>query len=224
MNLPIHSFIGQTAVLLANGSSKPTNSPVADPVSVSGSTLTTTFYHPFYDITQASFTEADHLHTGDRLQTTDGGTATITGLRLYHQTTTTYDLTIAGLHTYYVLAGPTPLLVHNCGGGRIQSLTPSGVRLSQSSVNGAAKIIQSMRVDGWVGDPIDVVRMPDGGLTTIDNTRVVAANQAGINVQAVLHEFDEALPEEFVGRFTTPKGGAPSTWGRLDRKLTWLTY
>ncbi|HEX7661183.1 MAG TPA: LamG-like jellyroll fold domain-containing protein, partial [Pseudonocardiaceae bacterium] len=89
----------------------PQASPVADPVTVSasaagGSTLTTTFHHPFFDITQAAFTEADHLHTGDRLQTTDGGTATITNLRLYHQTTTTYDLTIGGLHTYYVLAGP----------------------------------------------------------------------------------------------------------------------
>ena len=98
----------------------PQASPVADPVTVSastaaGSTLTTTFHHPFFDITQAAFTEADNLHTGDRLQTTDGGTATITNLRLYHQTTTTYDLTIGGLHTYYVLAGPTPLLVHNCG-------------------------------------------------------------------------------------------------------------
>jgi hypothetical protein len=42
---------------------------------------------------------------------------------------------------------------------------------------------------------------------------VIAASQAGINVQATIHEFDKALPEEFVGRFTTPKGGVPSTWG-----------
>jgi hypothetical protein len=27
-----------------------------------------------------------------------------------------YDLTIDGVHTYYVLAGKTPVLVHNCGG------------------------------------------------------------------------------------------------------------
>ncbi|HEX7660078.1 MAG TPA: polymorphic toxin-type HINT domain-containing protein [Pseudonocardiaceae bacterium] len=106
----------------------PQTSPATDPVTVSpstagGSTVTTTFHHPFYDITQAAFTEADHLHTGDQLQTTDGDTATITGLRLYHQTTTTYDLTIDGLHTYYVLAGPTPLLVHNCGGGDVRWTT-----------------------------------------------------------------------------------------------------
>jgi len=95
----------------------------------------------------------------------------------------------------------------------VTSLAPTGVRLSQSSVNGAAKIIESMRANGWVGDPIDVVRMPDSDLTTIDNTRVVAAHQAGIDVQAVIHGFDDPLPPEFIDRFTTPKGGVPSTWG-----------
>jgi hypothetical protein len=28
-----------------------------------------------------------------------------------------HDLTVATIHTYYVLAGNTPVLVHNCGGG-----------------------------------------------------------------------------------------------------------
>lgn len=70
-----------------------------------------------------------------------------------------------------------------------------------------------MQANGWVGDPIDVVQMPDGGLTTVDNTRVVAANEAGIEAQAMIHQFDEPLPEEQVGRFTTRKGGVPSTWG-----------
>jgi hypothetical protein len=70
-----------------------------------------------------------------------------------------------------------------------------------------------MRADGWVGDPIDVVRMPDGGLTSVDNTRFLAAGLAGINAQAAVHDLDELLPEGCVGRFTTPKGGSPSAWG-----------
>ena len=36
--------------------------------------------------------------------------------------------------------------------------------------------------------------MPDDGLTTIDNTRVVAANEAGTDVRAVIHDFDAELP------------------------------
>ncbi|HMC04855.1 MAG TPA: RHS repeat-associated core domain-containing protein, partial [Actinomycetota bacterium] len=99
----------------------------------------------------------------------------------------------------------------NAGG--VESLPPSSVRFSQTSVNGVPEIADSMRANGWVGDPIDVVRMPDGRLTTVDNTRVLAAHQAGINVQATVHGYDEALPGEFVPRFTTPKGGTPSTWG-----------
>jgi hypothetical protein len=70
-----------------------------------------------------------------------------------------------------------------------------------------------MRANGWLGRPIDVVRMPDGGLTAVDNTRVLAAHEAGIDVRATIHGFDDPLPSEHLERFTTPKGGAPDTWG-----------
>jgi hypothetical protein len=97
--------------------------------------------------------------------------------------------------------------------GAAESVPASSVRFSQSLVNGVAEIEASMRADGWVSDAIDVVRMPDGGLTSLDNTRVLAANRAGIDVQANIRGFDDALPSSLVGRFTTTKGGAPSTWG-----------
>jgi hypothetical protein len=80
---------------------------------VGGGTITTTFLHPFYDQTQTSFVEAEHLHVGDIVQTPTG-TAQITNLHLYHADTTTYDLTIGNLHTFYVVAGDTSVLVHNC--------------------------------------------------------------------------------------------------------------
>lgn len=71
-----------------------------------------------------------------------------------------------------------------------------------------------MKAKGWDGDPIDVVRMPDGNLTTIDNTRVLAARYAEIDVQANVHAFDEVLPQDLdlIERLTTPKG-VPQTWG-----------
>ena len=87
------------------------------------------------------------------------------------------------------------------------------VRFSQSSVNGAAALTESMKAKGWVGDPIDVIKMPDGGLTSVDNTRVLAAHQAGIDVQARVHAYDDPLPPDLAQRFTTPKGGVPTTWG-----------
>jgi hypothetical protein len=80
-----------------------------------GAHLTTTFHHPFYDETRSAFVEGKDLKVGDVLQTPTG-TAEVTGVRLYHANTTTYDLTIGSLHTYYVQAGDTPVLVHNCNG------------------------------------------------------------------------------------------------------------
>ncbi|RSM48860.1 hypothetical protein DMA12_05485, partial [Amycolatopsis balhimycina DSM 5908] len=87
-----------------------------DAVPASASTLTTTYHHPFYDVTRGAFVEAVNLQVGDRLQTADGSEASVEEVTPYHSTEVTYDLTIDELHTYYVYAGDVPVLVHNCGG------------------------------------------------------------------------------------------------------------
>ena len=78
-------------------------------------TITSTRHHPYWDATTARWTNAADLHTGDRLHEPDGTTATIAELRNYTGPITTYNLTVADLHAYYVLAGTTPILVHNTG-------------------------------------------------------------------------------------------------------------
>jgi hypothetical protein len=95
----------------------------------------------------------------------------------------------------------------------IENVNPSEIRFSQTSVNGSDEIIASMKANGWKGDPIDVVRMPDGSLTTLDNTRVAAAREVGIDVQANVRSYDTPLPDQAtIDRFTTKKG-VPKTWG-----------
>ena len=84
--------------------------------------LTTTDHHLFYDTTTHHWTPAAHLHPGHRLQTPTT-TTRIAGIRRYTTTATTYDLTITHLHTYYVLAGATPVLVHNCSAAEIPSFS-----------------------------------------------------------------------------------------------------
>jgi RHS repeat-associated protein len=76
-------------------------------------TIHTTYHHPFYVADKAAFVEAADLNPGDSLKTADGTPATIAAVHLFHASQTTYDLTIDGLHTYYVVAGDTPVLVHN---------------------------------------------------------------------------------------------------------------
>jgi hypothetical protein len=51
-------------------------------------------------------------------------------------------------------------------------------------------------------------------LTTVDNTRILAARIAGINVQARIHAHDDELPSDQRRRFTTRRGGTPTTWGQ----------
>jgi RHS repeat-associated protein len=82
-------------------------------------TITGTQNHPYFDLTTHQFVNASDLKSGDRLQTTAGGYGvTVLNVRNYFSSMVTYDLTIDGLHTYYVVAGDTPVLVHNtdaCG-------------------------------------------------------------------------------------------------------------
>ena len=79
-----------------------------------GSVVTATDEHPFWDASPGAFVYAADLKIGDKVLTADGHTLTITGSRTYQESLTAYNLSIAGIHTYY--AGETPVLVHNtCG-------------------------------------------------------------------------------------------------------------
>lgn len=96
---------------------------------------------------------------------------------------------------------------------RTKSVSAGRIRFSQTSVNGAGKIITSMKKSGWKGDSIDVVKMPDGKLTTIDNTRLLAAQTVGIKAKVVIHSFNEKIPDRVTKDRLTTKKGRPKTWG-----------
>lgn len=76
-------------------------------------TITGTSNHPFYDLTTGSWTDAGRLAAGHRLQTLDHGTITVVDVTSYTKPQVTYDLTVEGVHSYFVMAGDSPLLVHN---------------------------------------------------------------------------------------------------------------
>ncbi|WP_228559508.1 Hint domain-containing protein, partial [Catenulispora pinisilvae] len=146
-----NSFVGDTPVLLADGSSEPISqvkvrdkvvSAVPDGYGTQTHTVTTlhvtdtdrdfttltiksgksvgkltgTSHHIFYDLTAKAWVPAGDLKPGDVLQT-PGGTAVLLAVNNFTQSVRTYNLTVDGLHTYYVEAGAIPVLVHNCGPG-----------------------------------------------------------------------------------------------------------
>lgn len=77
--------------------------------------LTATHEHPFWSPSEHRWIEAGKLRPGMTLLTDDGDTVIVTGNRAFTKRARTYNLTVDDLHTYYVLAGQTPVLVHNSG-------------------------------------------------------------------------------------------------------------
>ncbi|MFJ9019058.1 polymorphic toxin-type HINT domain-containing protein [Streptomyces sp. NPDC102259] len=73
--------------------------------------------HPFWSPSQGTWVDAGDLKSGMTLRTEKGATVTVTEARHFIERQTTYDLTIGDVHTYYVLAGDIPVLVHNENGG-----------------------------------------------------------------------------------------------------------
>jgi hypothetical protein len=84
------------------------------PGGVQTGTVTATNGHPFWVTNPGHWTNADHLTPNQQLHTPTNQPATILATHTHTATLTAYNLTI---HTYYVLAGSTPVLVHNSGGG-----------------------------------------------------------------------------------------------------------
>ncbi len=92
------------------------------------------------------------------------------------------------------------------------TLPSSLIRFSQSSVSGVGPVAESMAARGWVGPPIDVVRL-ESGLVTIDNSRLLAAHLTDTPVRAAIHGTGEALPGAMAGRFVSKSGVEATTWG-----------
>jgi len=76
-------------------------------------------------------------------------------------------------------------------------------------------IVHSMANQGWQGKRIDVVKMPEGGYSSLDNTRVLAARLAGVRAKANIRKYNERLPSNMLDRFPHPAipGSFAQTWG-----------
>lgn len=152
------------------------NSAAKTAVASTTGKITSTSGHRYWDATTQAWTEAGQIKTGDILQEPDGITATVTATTSWTTETATpitYNLTIGELHTYYVVAGAFPLLVHNASckvvsenqGGRFGDLSP-----------------------GTPGDGLTAHHMPQDAL------RFLPRNDGG---SVVMKEADHALTRTF---------------------------
>jgi hypothetical protein len=84
-----------------------------------GSTIDATDRHPFWVESRGTWVDAIDLEPGDVVLDSNGDPLTVTSLGISEQDLTAYNLTVAGLHTYYV--GDEAVLVHN-------AVCPTGLR------------------------------------------------------------------------------------------------
>lgn len=140
----LKSFAAETRVLMADGSAKPiaeisvgnmvyAGDPVTGEVGayrvtavwaheddvvdllLSAGALATTEDHPFWSEDGQEWRSPGELEVGEHLRA-DGAAILVAGIADgSRRTVMAYNLTVENLHTYFVLAGPTPVLVHNFG-------------------------------------------------------------------------------------------------------------
>jgi len=78
--------------------------------------VTATDGHPFWVPELQKWVKATGLESGTWLSTSAGTRVQITAVKRWTVlTATVHNLTVSDLHTYFVLAGNTSVLVHNCG-------------------------------------------------------------------------------------------------------------
>ncbi|MFE2315877.1 polymorphic toxin-type HINT domain-containing protein [Streptomyces sp. NPDC059441] len=118
------------------------------------SKIVATVTHPFWVESKRAWVDAGHLKPGMQLHTASGLTVAISVVKIWHHEHLTHDLTVAATHTYYVLAGATPVLVHNCGGDLLnRACELYATRADEASTVAVARVRNVNnpdRVETWV--------------------------------------------------------------------------
>ncbi|WP_405110604.1 polymorphic toxin-type HINT domain-containing protein [Micromonospora sp. NBC_01405] len=143
-----------------------TDVTVRDTKSGKKTVLKTTQNHPFWDATEQHWVNAGQLKAGHRLLVHDnkrlegdgtgagmggggpGSQVTVTAVHNFTGNQRMHDLTVADIHTYYVLAGDQLVLVHNCGDG-----DDDLIDLYHGTSSGGADNIRKNGVDTQYANP-----------------------------------------------------------------------
>ncbi|WP_327129673.1 polymorphic toxin-type HINT domain-containing protein [Streptomyces sp. NBC_01727] len=151
--------------------------------------LAATHEHPFWSPSQHDWTPAGKLKPGMTLLTDDGDKVIITSNRAFTKRARTYNLTVEGLHTYYVLAGETPVLVHNSTSCTppLKPLHPDS-SLDKSSLDFWGKqdtkdILFSLRPGAK-----EALRVKPDGTIANGNTRIKVLRDRGYDVDSLPRE------------------------------------
>jgi RHS repeat-associated protein len=164
---PGNSFVAGTPILMADGTLRPiekvfkgdlvlatdpkTGATVARPVTalirgdgrkdmavvwVGGQRLIATDEHPLFTV-ERGWVEAADLRRGEHLLDADGTPVAVDAVLDLAKVTWVYNITVAGLHTYYV--GADPMLAHNASPKKNNPACPSTKRSSNMTASGVPR-------------------------------------------------------------------------------------
>ncbi|WP_459647826.1 RICIN domain-containing protein [Kitasatospora sp. Ki12] len=164
-----------------------------------GGRFETTAWHRVY-VPQRGWTFAIDLHVGDQLLSPDGVKQVVTDLRDENgiAPTRVYDLTVSNLHTFYVLAGNAPVLVHN-------ALCPKQIAYDSDELSTAA-FEYRLKSGYWDGDrnvAVARVRGSDGKL------RLVYGNSRSMEEHAEMKILDQLAADDKVIELYTDRAPCP---------------
>jgi hypothetical protein len=166
----------------------------------------TTQSHMFWDATDHRWVRAADLRAGHKLRSTSGAElAVVVSVDAFTGRHEMRDLTVTTDHTYYVVVGNTPVLVHNCtieyGASR-----GTGADLKRSATVGN---------DQWqfnTGHGFDRVHTGPGGVQTDLRTTGLTPDQIEQGIVGDVYR-------HMANGGTVPRAGAPGFSGPLERQV-----
>lgn len=154
--------------------------------------------HPFW--TQRGWVTAEELSTRDTLLDEGGRTVALRAIAAESRDAPTFNLSVEGTHTFFVLAGSTPVLVHNVDPWDIKYTQTSYGETFQNGQWAHRSVVEAIaeaQAKGSLpaGLELRAMRMGDGSWAALNNRTLAVARGANLPNVSVTEVGAEALNE-----------------------------
>ncbi|MFB7611710.1 pre-toxin TG domain-containing protein [Streptomyces gardneri] len=181
-------------------------------------TVTATDRHPFRTVGPDVWSDAVDLTPGTWLRTDTSKPVRVTAVATGTGQQTVHNLTVARLHTYYVLAGSTPVLVHNAKKNKCSLEIDHVGQVDQDWVTKGAHVNMkdgmevALRPDGKGGIRGEAIRLSRGTATQKQVDAVVAAIKSDPKTRADMIRVTKGAKEVFESSAKAMKEGRNPQW------------
>jgi RHS repeat-associated protein len=149
------------------------------------SVVTATDSHPFWVDDRGAWADAKDLAVGDDLRTAEGALLEVVSTTTRTEYRKVYNLTVDGLHTYFVLAGDKSLLVHNTCGEPVDITVVWRPGMPKSQFKLKAEALQRHSDNG------DLYKAPN----PVKRDKAITGNYKSDLIGRVYNQFKETNPE-----------------------------